>query len=89
MQFLVAMKNPASANDVRGLLGDVDPLAVERILSTGATSDEVVEALRGVEDERGFGEESHEPSSSAVAEVRAVLHDLSILDDDTDEEDWM
>ena len=82
-------KNPASANEVRGLLGDVDPLAVERILSTGATPDEIVEALRGVEDEIGFGEESHEPSTGAVAEVRAVLDDLSVLDDGTDDEDWM
>ena len=89
MHYLVAMKNPASANDVRGLLGDVDPLAVERILSTGATADEIVEALRGAEDELGFGEESHEPSTAAVAEVRSVLHDLAVLDDGVDDEDWM
>ncbi len=80
------MKNPASANDVSQLLGDVDPLAIERIISTGATSDEIVEALRATQDEYGFGEESHEPSSPAVAEVRAVLSDLSVLDDNYDDE---
>lgn len=76
------MKHPASANDVRGLLGDVDPLAVERIVSTGATADEIVEALREV----GFGDEWGEPSSSTVAEVRAALYD--VLDDDRDDDGY-
>lgn len=90
MQCVVTMKNPATANDVSSLLGDVDPLAVERILSTGATADEIVEALRGAEDEIGFGEESHDPSSPAVAEVRAALYELAILDGDSpDDEDMM
>jgi hypothetical protein len=80
------MKNPASANDVSRLLGDVDPLAIERIIATGATSDEIVEAFRATQDEYGFGEESHEPSSPAVAEVRAVLDELAILDDDARDE---
>jgi len=72
------------------LLGEVDPLVVERILSTGATADEIVEALRTVEDERGFGEQPHDPSTPAVAEVRAVLQDLAILEgDDPDDEERM
>ena len=74
--------NPATATDVSRLLGDVDPLVLERIVATGATPDEIAEALRVVEDERGFGEEPHEPSSSRVAEVRAVLHEMSVLDSD-------
>jgi hypothetical protein len=82
--------NPATANDVSRLLGDVNPIALERILETGATPDEIAEALRVVEDERGFGEETHEPSSSRVAEVRAVLHEMSMLDSDIEpDEDEM
>jgi hypothetical protein len=72
--------NSATANDVSRLLGDVDPLVLERILATGASPDEIAEALRVVEDERGFGEEPHEPSSPRVAEVRAMLHESSVLD---------
>lgn len=76
--------NPATATDVNRLLGDVDPLVLERILETGATPDEIGEALRVVEDERGFGEEPRPPSSPRVAEVRAVLDEMSVLDSDVD-----
>ncbi len=78
--------NPATAADVNRALGDVDPLIVERILETGASAAEISEALRSTIDERGFGEEPHEPSSSRVAEVRAVLEELVLADDDADEE---
>jgi hypothetical protein len=83
--------NSATASDVNRLLGDVDPLVLERILETGASPDEIGEALRAVEDERGFGEEAHEPSSSRVVEVRAVLQEMSVLDSDIepDDEDLM
>jgi hypothetical protein len=81
--------NAASASEVNRLLGDADPLIVERIVATGATADEIGEALRSVEDEQGFGEEPHAPSSPRVAEVRALLYDLSVLDDDLDEEQAM
>ena len=73
---------PATANDVLRMLGDVDPLIVERILATGASPDEIVEALRSVEDEIGFGEESHEPSSGRVAEIRALMWDVMAEEDD-------
>ena len=77
----------ATATDVSRLLGDdVDPLILERILATGATPDEIGEALRVVEDERGFGEAPHEPSSPKVAEVRAVLHEMQVLDSEVDPE---
>jgi hypothetical protein len=82
--------NTATANDVSRLLGDIDPLVLERILETGATPDEIAEALRVVEDERGFGEVPHEPSSPRVAEVRAVLHENAVLDSDIEpDEDEM
>lgn len=80
----------ATATDVNRLLGDVDPLILERILATGATPDEIGEALRVVEDQRGFGEESRPPSSPRVMEVCAVLDELSVLDGDAEpDEDLM
>ncbi|MGE5183259.1 MAG: hypothetical protein ACM31C_14415 [Acidobacteriota bacterium] len=66
-------------------LGDVDPLVVERILETGASAQEIAEALRESLEELGFGEESHEPSSPRVAEVKAVLDELVLADDEEDE----
>ena len=83
--------NSATATDVNRLLGDVDPLVLERILETGATPEEIGEALLVAEDERGFGEQPHEPSSSRVAEVRAVLDEMSVLESELepDQEDLM
>lgn len=84
------MTNPATASEVNRLLGDVDPIVLERILRTGATTDEIGEALRIVEEERGFGEQPLMPSSPRVAEVRAVLHELDVLEPDVpDDEDMM
>lgn len=74
------MPTTATATDVNRLLGDVDPLVLERILQTGASPEEIAEALLVVEEERGFGEEPHPPSSPRVAEVRALLHEMSVLD---------
>jgi hypothetical protein len=79
--------NPANADDVQRMLGDIDPLIAERILSTGATVDEIDEALREIEDERGFGEAIHVASSPRVSEVRAVLDELEVLDQPVDELD--
>jgi hypothetical protein len=81
--------NPATASDVSRLLGEVDPLILERILSTGATPDEIGEAVRVVEDEHGFGEQPHMPSSPRVAEVRAVLEELAVLGDELEEDELM
>ncbi|HEX5058106.1 MAG TPA: hypothetical protein VFV99_02045 [Kofleriaceae bacterium] len=82
--------NSATANDVNRLLGDVDPLVLERILETGATPDEIGEALLVLEDERGFGEEPRPPSSTRVAEIRALLQELAVLDSDIEpDEDEM
>lgn len=81
------MKTPATASDVNRLLGDVDPIVVERILAIGASADEIGEALLEVEEERGFGEEPRHPSSPAVIEVRAVLDEMSVLEGDVEDED--
>jgi hypothetical protein len=79
--------NPASASDVTRLLGDVDPLIVERILETGASPSEIDEALQESLEDSGFGEESHQPSSQRVAEVRAVLDELVLPEDFEEEEE--
>ena len=91
MQLLIAMPtNPATSADVNELLGEIDPLVLERILATGATPEEIGEALMVVEQERGFGEEPHEPSSPRVTEVRALLQHLSVLEREVEpEEDMM
>ena len=91
MHCSLAMPTSTTANDVNRLLGDVDPLIVERILATGASLDENDEALRVVEQERGFGaEESRLPSSPKVAEVCAVLEELGVLEGDVEpDEDVM
>ena len=66
----------ATAADVTRLLGEVQPLAVARILAIAPTRDELDEAVRELEDELGFGEEPRTPSSARVACVRAVIADL-------------
>jgi hypothetical protein len=86
VQRQCAMTATATMTDVSHLLGEVDPLIADRIIAMGATSDEIAEALRGVEDERGFGEESHTPSSPRVAEIRALLFELAASDDEMSEE---
>jgi hypothetical protein len=77
---------PATSYDVARVIGDVDPGIVERIVLTGASADEITEAVRELEDERGFGEMHHVGSSARVAEVRAILDDFYVLDPDVDEE---
>ena len=77
--------SPATATDVSRLLGEVDPLMIDQVVSTGASLDEIGEALRETEDQLGFGEESHEASSPRVANVRAVLHELLVEDDDSED----
>jgi hypothetical protein len=73
------MTQPATAEELQALLGDIDPLAIERILDTQATIDEATEALADLEDERRLGER-HQPSSARVAEVWEILEDA--LDED-------
>jgi hypothetical protein len=73
----------ASYQQIVELLGDVDPLFVKRIEDTGASVEEIGEALSDVESER-FGGERRMVSSPRVGEVRAILDDML---DDPEEED--
>jgi len=67
------------------LLGDIDELFVKRLEDTGASLDEIGEALGDLEDEDRLGEPPRGTSSPRVAEVRAILQEL--LDEGDDDLD--
>lgn len=71
---------PASATEIFGLLGELEPLTLEKLLATGATITEVAAAVNAIEDEDAFGETHHPPLSSREAEVRAILEELVFED---------
>ncbi|HEU4727841.1 MAG TPA: THUMP domain-containing protein, partial [Kofleriaceae bacterium] len=72
--------HPASASEIVDLLGELEPLTLEKLLATGATIGEVAEAVSAIEDEDAFGEIHHAPSTPREAEVRAILEDLLFED---------
>jgi hypothetical protein len=72
--------HPASASEIVDLLGELEPLTLEKLVATGATIDEVAEAISAIEDEDAFGEVHHAPSTPREAEVRAILEDLVFED---------
>jgi hypothetical protein len=73
----------ASYQQIVEMVGEVDPLFVKRIEDTGASLEEIGEALSDVESER-LGAERRLVSSPRVAEVRAILDEM--LDDPDDDE---
>lgn len=73
----MSVDQPATEADLNRLLGEVDPLTTARILAIAPTVDEFDEAIRESEDEAGFGEEPHTPSSARVANIRDVLEELA------------
>jgi len=75
----------ANQEEILELLGEVDDLIVERLMDTGASLDEIGEALDDLQDERRFAEERHVGSSERVLAVRAILEEL--LDDAVDDYD--
>src|SRR5262245_37995280 len=70
------------------LLGDVDELFVKRLEDTGASLDEIGQALGDLEDESRLGEGPRIPTSSRVAEVRAILQELFDDDDESGYRDF-
>jgi hypothetical protein len=74
----------ASYQQIVEMVGEVDPLFVKRIEDTGASLEEIGEALSDVESER-LGGERRLVSSPRVAEVRAILDEA--LDDPEDDQD--
>lgn len=69
-------EHPATASEIIELLGEVEPLTLEKLLATRATIGEVAEAVSAIEDEDTCGEVHHAPSTSREAEVRVILEDL-------------
>lgn len=66
----------ATHDEILEILGEADDLAIERVWETGASRDQIAEALDDLEDERRFGDEPHLASSPVVLEVRAVLEEV-------------
>ena len=66
---------PATANEVRDVLGDVDDLVVERVLETGASVDEIASALSSLEYQQVLGEGSSAPVTGPALTVRAILEE--------------
>ncbi|MBA3456005.1 MAG: hypothetical protein H0T42_23100 [Deltaproteobacteria bacterium] len=74
---------PATPDEVREILGDVDDLVVERILETAASPDEIAEAVKSLE--AGYladKDVDFAPSSPRVTEVRTMLTELAVGEDD-------
>ena len=69
----------ASYRQIVDLLGEVDDLYVRRIEETGASLDEISEALAAAEQEDRIGAAPRAASSPRVATVRAILEEA--LDD--------
>jgi DNA-binding transcriptional MerR regulator len=67
----------ASHDQIVELLGDIDELFVKRIEDTGASIDEIGEALGDLQNDGGAG--GVLASSPRVVEVRAILAEM--LDD--------
>lgn len=70
----------ATASEIVALLGELEPLTLEKLLATGATLGEIAEAVSAIEDEDAFGEVHHTPSTPREAEVRAILEELVFED---------
>ena len=75
----------ANLEEIVALIGDVDELIVERLVNTGASVDEISEALDAIQDEQRFGEEPRIDSSPRVTEAREILGELLGESGDEDE----
>jgi hypothetical protein len=70
----------ASTEEVGELLGEADESVIERVVETGASIDEIAEALEDLEVERRSGPQ-RTPSSARILELRHILQDLFSEDD--------
>ena len=75
----------ATAGEISDVLGDHEPLTIDRLLATAATIDEIAAAAAAIEEEDDFGELHREPSSPREAEVRAIL--LELVFEDAEEQE--
>jgi len=75
------MSTSVTSQQLEGLLGEIDPLIIDRIVDTHASLADVTEALAEVEEERESGRRRL-PTSERVAAVRDILTDVLEGDDD-------
>lgn len=82
------VRDPASPDEVKDLLGDVGDLVTEQILETSASPSEISEALRSLEaEDLADREVDFAPTSPRVMEVRAVL--MQMAEEDEGEEGFL
>jgi hypothetical protein len=75
------MGPPATHDEVAELLGDaVDDSIIDRIVLTGASVDDIADAIEDVEHEVRF-DERRMPTSTLVAEVRSIIEELPFDDE--------
>lgn len=68
-------RTPASASEIRGMIGDIDDAVVTSILRTMATPAQVLQAVEWFRGDRGLEDEAgHEPHGAvkAVYEILAA-----------------
>lgn len=67
------------------MIGEVDDLVVARILETGATEQELAEAMGETALEDQLGEAGPPPPSSRVARLRLILNEVLREDERAEE----
>lgn len=65
---------------MKELLVEADDSLIERVVSTGASFDDIAQAVDDLEVERSSGVPTM-PASRRIAELRKILHEL-VLDED-------
>lgn len=76
-------RRPISADALRRLLGDIDDATCARILATGATEAEVIEARQWLTADDQLGTELERGKRGVVGEVYEILVDLEAPLDET------
>ena len=64
---------PASASEVRAIVGEFDDTVIARIVATGATAAEVLEAFTWLTADDQLGTELERTCSGRVAQVYEIL----------------
>jgi hypothetical protein len=73
------LETPARWDEVRTILEAVDDETVEAVIASGASIDEIAEAMHLIENNVSREEV---PTTARVAEVREILHDARRLADE-------
>jgi hypothetical protein len=70
--------------EITSILGEVDDELAAEIVATGATADELIEAVEAVKTETDLGEPAPEPSTGRAAVLRGLVLEL-LCSSDNDE----